>query len=413
MDVTAMSLRAAAARPRVLLTVLPGGTAARLAAERQLRLRDWPLAASPAQADLLLVAGPDCPGLRAPLERLWQDLPTPAARVSAPGADAVQAALDSGRAQLGSREGQLDRIRASAGAHRHGGRPAKGEEGPGGVHDGHGPHGHGGMEMPGGLSMAGVGEDRDGLTLDQLHLPLGPFLADWPSGLTVHLVLQGDVIQQANLADPIAPGGEGAAPFWAQPWIQADAGEPVTAGEAARRRSAAHLDSLSRLLSVAGWPAQTVVARRLRDDLLAGAPGPAMAPRLERFTRRVGRSRTLAWATRGIGELSTQGGKQAGVSGPAARAGGDVTDRYRQWLADIRRDLGRLDQPARLQAAEAEESPRGRWRAQHPPSAALVTVLPALLTGAELAAARLIVASLDPDMDELLPTRREVRAPHD
>ncbi|MFF5045002.1 hypothetical protein [Streptomyces nigra] len=171
-------------------------------------------------------------------------------------------------------------------------------------------------------------------------------------------------------------------------------------GGAARRRAAARLDSLARLLSVAGWPAEAIVARRLRDDLIDGAPGGAVAPAVERFARRVGRSRTLAWLTRGIGRVSAREAREAGVSGPAARADGDVTDRYRQWLADIRRDVGLLEEPALLRPA-ADESPRGCWSDDGPPSAALIRLLPGLLRGAELAAARLTVASLDPDLDEL------------
>ncbi len=256
--------------------------------------------------------------------------------------------------------------------------------------------------MPGGLPMAGQGADRDGLTLDQLHLPLGPFLADWPAGLTVRLVLQGDVVQRVDVDEPARPIDDAAAEaFWVQPWLRAASGEPVPVGEAVRRRAAAHLDSLGRLLAVAGWPAEAVRARRLRDDLLYGAPRAAVAPRLERFTRRVGGSRTLAWLTRGIGVVTAQKAREAGVGGPAARAGGDVTSRYRQWLADIRHDLPRLEDPAPLDVA-VEDSPRGPWSAEHPPSAALIALLPRLLEGAELAAARLVVASLDPDPDELV-----------
>ncbi|WP_259297238.1 hypothetical protein [Streptomyces griseoaurantiacus] len=262
--------------------------------------------------------------------------------------------------------------------------------------------------MPGGLPMAGQGEDRDGLTLDQLHVSLGPVLADWPAGLSVRLVLQGDVIQQAVLDTPPALAGP-VEVFWARPWARAAAGEPVTVGEAARRRAAAHLDSLARLLAVAGWPAQAVTARRLRDDLLDGAPAAALASRLERFTRRVGRSRTLCWLTRGMGTLTAGEAETAGVSGPAARAGGDVPARYRQWLSGIRRDVGRLEDPSRLDVAR-EEGPRGRWDVRRPPSVALSAVLPRLLDGAELAAARLIVASLDPDPDEVAARPGEVAA---
>ncbi|MFD1657495.1 hypothetical protein ACFSL4_04425 [Streptomyces caeni] len=432
---TGLALRAVAARPRVLLATLPGGTAARLEAEAVVRRRDWPLAATPAQADLLLLAGPHCPRLHAAVDRLWQDLPAPRARVHAGGTDDVAAALEAGRAQLGSRSGQQEKARATAGAGRNGdddgphhrdspdGAHGEGERGgrgdAGGPRDAHddedsgchhgadAQHGGGDTEMPGGLPMAERGEDRDGLMLDRLHVPLGPLLVDWPAGLTVRLTLQGDVIQQAEVEDPVTPSGRSAVSFWAQPWLRAARGEPVRVGEAVRCRAAAHLDSLARLLSVAGWPAEAVVARRLRDDLLNGASGAAVTPRLDRFARRVGRSRTLAWLTRGIGGISAEKAREAGVSGPAARAGGDVTDRYRQWLADIRCDVGRLEEPLPLQPA-VDESPRGRWRDERPPSAALVALLPGLLTGAELAAARLIVASLDPDLDELAVTRGEV-----
>lgn len=255
--------------------------------------------------------------------------------------------------------------------------------------------------MPGGLPMAEQGADRDGLALDRLHLPLGPFLADWPAGLTARLVLQGDVVQRVDVDEPARPSDGGAAEaFWVQPWLRAASGEPVPLGEAVRRRAAAHLDSLGRLLAVAGWPAEAVRARRLRDDLLSGAPRAAVAPRLERFTRRVGRSRTLAWLTRGIGVVTAHKARELGVRGPVARADGDVTARYRQWLTDIRHDLPRLEDSAPLDVA-VEESPRGPWSAEDPPSAALIALLPRLLEGAELAAARLVVASLDPDPDEL------------
>ncbi|AQS66699.1 hypothetical protein [Streptomyces pactum] len=423
MDVTRRLLRAVAARPRVLLVTLPGGTAVRLAAERHLRLRDWPVAATPAEADLLVVAGPDRPETRPPLTRLWRDMAAPRARVHAPTVDDVERALNDGRTRLGSptdadadaghperagREEHGGRNQALGGGHdAHGAHGVDHGDGGGGHGDGGGGHGDDGMEMPGGLPMAERGEDRDGLTLDRLHVPLGPFLVDWPSGLTVRLVLQGDVIQQADLAEPTGHAGEAPAPFWAEPWLRAEAGEAVTVGEAARRRSAAHLDSLGRLLAVAGLPAEAVAARRLRDDLLAGAATAAYAPGLARFAHRVGRSRTLAWLTRGIGGLDTEEAREAGVSGPAARAGGDVTDRYRQWLTDLLGDVGRLDEPALLEP-DVQESPRGHWRTGHPPSAALVALLPRLLTGTELAAARLVVAGLDPDLDELAARRREV-----
>jgi hypothetical protein len=89
------------------------------------------------------------------------------------------------------------------------------------------------------------------------------------------------------------------------------------------------------------------------------------------------------------------------------RADGDVTARYRQWLAEVVDDVGRLDDATPLNPTD-NAGPRGRLDSERPPSVALVEVLAQLVVGAELAAARLIVASLDPDIDELAPQRQEV-----
>lgn len=409
MGLTAVLTRAAAARPHVLLVTTPGGTPVRLAAEKELRSRDWPSASTPAGADLMLVAGPDCSRLGPALDRLWRDMPRPRVRAWAVTADEVASVLEAARARLGTPEadrggagrGEADR---TTGANK----PAGPDSGDGGEHarHGHPGHGHGDMELPGGLPMAEQGEDRDGLTLDRLHVPLGPFLSDWPAGLTLRVVLQGDVVQRADLDEP--PAERPADPFWSRPWLRAAGGEPVRVGEAARRRAAAHLDSLGRLLSVAGWPAEAVTARRLRDDLLEEAPASAVLPRAERFARRVGRSRTLYWLTRGIGALGAADARAAGVTGPAVRAaGGDVPARYRQWLTEVMDAVRQLDVTASLDPV-ARESSRGRWDAACPPSAALARLLPRLLVGAELGAARLVVASLDPDPDELTGCRLEV-----
>ncbi|MDH2390277.1 hypothetical protein QCN29_16045 [Streptomyces sp. HNM0663] len=367
MDLTALLLRAAAARPRVLLAAAPAAVRVRLAAERELRLRDLPEAVTPADADVLLIAGTPGPELDRAVDRLWQDMPEPRARVRASRAQDVAGALDAACAQLA--EGRTRHQRRSASA-------------------------------PPGLPMAERGPDRDGLTLDRLHIPLGPLLADWPPGLTARLTLQGDVVQEADVRLP-PPAAPPPVPFWAEPWRRAAAGERITAGAAARRRAAARLDSLGRFLSVAGWPAAALAARRLRDDLLGDAGTAAVRPRAARLARRVGRSRILARLTRGIGPLTAAEAAAAGITGPAARADGDVPARCRLWLAETLDDLGRLDDDAPLDPGRDEE-PRGLPGASgRTPSHALAAVLPRLLAGAEFAAARLIVASLDPDPEEL------------
>ncbi|MFC4034805.1 hypothetical protein ACFO3J_25545 [Streptomyces polygonati] len=428
-----LPLRATAARPRVLVVALPGATRVRLAAEQELRRRDLPTAPTPAQADLLLVAGPDCPALADAVDRLWQDMPAPRARAQVRTADEVAAVIGSARAALATpppRTGAEDRHARSTdrhprGGHRHGGGGGEshgGTEHPTGTehrtgHEGHRGHG-GGMEMPAGLPTAERGPDRDGLALDRLHVSFGPFLPDWPAGLTIRLTLQGDVIQHAALVEPAPSGAATALPYWSEPWMRAAAGQDIHAGDAARRRAAAHLDSLGRFLAVAGWPTEATAARRLRDDLLAEAPeatGATEVPeapqlrgarsadlrrRAERFARRVGRSRTLHWLTRGMGNLTRAEAEAAGVSGPAARADGDVPARYRQWLTAVLDDIARLEHPGLLDPAGAE-GPRGRPDGPRSASTALAAALPRLLEGTEVAAARLIVASLDPDPDEL------------
>ncbi len=56
------------------------------------------------------------------------------------------------------------------------------------------------MEMaPAGISLAGGAEDRDGLEMDVLHLPLGPVLPHWPAGLVVRCVLHGDVVAEVEV----------------------------------------------------------------------------------------------------------------------------------------------------------------------------------------------------------------------
>ncbi|MGW3347904.1 hypothetical protein ACWDA3_31810 [Nonomuraea rubra] len=227
-------------------------------------------------------------------------------------------------------------------------------------HDSHegGHHAHH-MGNPGGVPMAGRGPDRDGLSLDRLHVPLGPVLPDWPCGLVVETVLQGDVIQEATVR--WLGGGES---FWTEPWDRAAAGQPVTRGEAGRRRAAAHLDSLGRLLSVAGWPTAARGARTVRDRLLADAPREALTAPYERLARQVRRSRTLRWMLRGVGSAGD----------------GDAMARLESWFGATRAAIASIEDEAPL---DEERPARNTLHAE-------------LLVGAELATARLIIASLDP-----------------
>ena len=72
------------------------------------------------------------------------------------------------------------------------------------------------------------------------------------------------------------------------------------------------------------------------------------------------------------------------------------------WLDAVGRSAAACDDGRLLDAAEAV-GPRGRVGGPVPASRALLDVLPGLLEGAEFASARIIVAGLDPDLDELAP----------
>ncbi|MEV4188080.1 hypothetical protein AB0J28_42265, partial [Streptosporangium canum] len=384
-------------------------------AEAELARRGWRPAGTPASADLLVVCGSPEESLARAVETVWADTPCPRARVElrddlrpeqvADALDGAVSRLADGPAQ---RRDAAERVRHQArrdrgGAHGHGDGPEHGrqEHEDGHAEDAHAVDGHGdgnghgngnGMGGPGGLRMAGRGPDRDGLTLDRLHVPLGPVLPDWPAGLVVGTVLQGDVIQRARVR---ISGGSGVERFWDAPWLAALAGRHVTRGAAARRRAASHLDSLGRLLAVSGWDSSATRARRLRDRLLWERPDDGLAEDFARFARRVRRSRPLRWMLRGLGTVDAS-------HGPAVRVRGDVVARMERWLAGTEAALGELDDRSRLADDEGPRGPVGER-----PSESLLAVLPTLLAGAELAAARLIVASLDPDLDQV-PSAYEV-----
>ncbi len=347
MDLTALLLRAGARRPHVLVAAAVGGTGVRLAVEAALARRGWPAAGGPADADILVVAGVPGPELAPVVERIWRQIPAPRARASIACPSRTDATLDAAAAQLALLGHQRIVARVTDRPPDHGGdeHEAPGDdehgddergdeqgtdEGGDGEHDG-----HAGMEMPGGRPMAEMAEDRDGLMLDRLHLPLGPVLLDWPAGLVLRLTLQGDVVQEAEAA--VLDAGRGA-PFWDRQ------------GHARVRE----LDALARFLGVAGWADAAARARRIRDAALAGAD---VADPVAVLVRRVRRSRTLRRLVTGI------------AAGPVDVAG---------WLE---RRLAAVDAPG-----------VGSSRAA-------VGDLPELLAGAELAAARLVVAALDPDTE--------------
>ena len=441
-------LRLVAARPHVLVIPTPAATRIRLAVEQQVAARGWVAALTPADADILVVCGTAGGDLEAAAAAVWEQLPGPRARIDIDRVGDLPAALGAATARLSDaaaqrtdaagriearpsrlaavtdvstpnqeRDGGHDMSAGHGGGHDmeagHDDRQdiGAGDEdaqdvgsGHGERHPGHGDahagpdgmhadHGHG-TAMPGGLAMARRGEDRDGLKLDRLHVPVGPVLPDWPAGLVLHTVMQGDVLQAVR-PEVLGDAPSGGRPFWDEPALATRDGEPVGWDEWRRRHAAAYLDSVGRFLSVTGWAMAGARARLLRDQLMTGGDLGRARVGLETLHRRVRRSRVLRWLTDGLGHLDARTAHQYGVTGPALRAAGDVTRRVWQWLEEARALL------AADGAVYADEGPRGRLDGETLPSHALVHLLPPLLTGLDISTARVVVASFDPDPDEL------------
>lgn len=381
MDLTRALLRFAARTPHVLIVPVPGADGPRGEVEHAVAVRRWHEATGPADTDVLVVAGRPGPEMRAVVADVWRRVPAPRLRIDfgtrtspadigrrldqVPGlladphrarVEAVSAATDAhpvrervpehhhpAHADHPNHGADAPGARDHAGPERHAARDTTGH----GDHDAHHDHHHPDMPLPGGLGMAEVAEDRDGLALDVLRLPLGPVLPDWPAGLVVDVVMQGDVISSAE------------ARFLDGPHAAPDAGE---SGAVVRE-----LDVVARVLAVAGWAGPAARARFLRDRTRAGASRRETADDLLALVRRVRRSRVLHLMLRDLGRDQ--------------RA--DVAD-------SLRRRLSRIEAHALGRPAPPSDASDGLP----------VRELGSRLAGAELAAARLLVAALDPRPDE-------------
>jgi hypothetical protein len=351
MDLSAWLVRRLPVRP--LIVAAPGGTAVRLAVERFARGWGWRTASSPAEANMLVVAGSIDDDLRPCVDAVWRTVPVPRTKVVIDVAAGVETALATAVDELRDTQRQRSDAVQAADATTHSGHGS-------GMHGG---HGMGDMEMPGGIPMADRADDRDGLKLDVLHVPLGPVLADWPPGLIVRTTLQGDVIQDASV-EVVGSGGG----YWT---------EDVLSGCARR------LDGCARLLAIAGWEHAASWARRLRDCVLLGHSD--VRPDFDRWQRLVRRSRVLRWSLAGLGMLSDEDWKGTSFAGDAA-------DRFARWI----------DHAGNALALLAGGAPSERdWDDAPAMTQAVIESLPGLLNGCEFAGARLVIASLDPDTDQM------------
>ncbi|GAA2001946.1 hypothetical protein GCM10009818_11100 [Nakamurella flavida] len=348
----------------VLPVEVPGGWRVRVGVEQAARQRGWRLASGPADADALVICGSPDRSWDEVLERLWGHLPGPRARGTFTRTDEVSDGLDRLAEDLQDRDRQMrDAVDRAADP-----APVTDER-----TDGH-PHGDdtdmnsdmdpgdmdpGAMDMgdmdmaPSGIPLATGGSDRDGLEMDEVHVPLGPCLRHWPPGLVVRCVLHGDLVVDAQV-ELMAGATEG--------WDGA-----VNPAEGA----AGWCDAAASTLRLAGAQLAADRAVRVRDALLdparAGQPGTAAL--LVRLAADVRGSRLLRWSLGGLGV-------RPGV-GPTG-VDGDVFARL----------CAQFDAAAAaLSGGSAPPVDAGR---------AAAAALPELLTGNDLAAARLVVASTWP-----------------
>ncbi|MEX5277843.1 hypothetical protein [Kocuria sp. CPCC 205261] len=397
--------RLAVRATRVLVVEVPGHWATRMEVEHQLLRRGWRPAWTPADADVLAVCGVPGPELSELVDRLWEQMPGPRVRADITSPGTVGSALDAAAALLldtphhrtdaqeraqepeipedadhgghggmghgGMDHGEMDHGEMDHGEMDHGGHGGMDHSGHGGMDHGgmdhgemdHGGHGgmdhsgHGGMDMaPGGIALAGGGEDRDGLEMDVLHLPLGPVLPFWPAGLVLRCSLQGDVVvdAEASVVDGAGAGGPGPGPAPA---------------------AVVWCDQVMALLALAGVEDAAACARRARDALLCGDEDAARAA-AERLHRTIRRSRLLRWSLRGVLPLDPSDLEQHGLP---RRCLGDAHDRLLARVERIRAEAGGAE-PVPVEDAAVP------W-----------AVLPELVTGLELGSVRLAVASLDLD----------------
>ena len=365
--------RLAVRATRLLVVEVPGHWATRMEVEHQLLRRGWRPAWTPADADVLAVCGAPGPELSELVDRLWEQMPGPRVRADITSPGTVGSALDAAAALLldtphhrtdAQERAQEPEIPEDADHGGHGGMD-HGEMDHGEMdHGGHG--GHGGMDMaPEGIPLAEGGEDRDGLEMDVLHLPLGPVLPFWPAGLVLRCSLQGDVVvnAEASMVDgrnDDEDDGAGAAGPSAGP---------------APAAVVVWCDQVVALLALAGAEDAASGARRARDALLCGDEDAARDA-VERLDRTVRRSWLLRSSLRGVLLLDRAGLERHGLPGHCR---GDAHDRLLSRVERIRAEAGGTEPTP----AEDGGVP---W-----------AVVPDLVTGLELGSVRLAVASLDLD----------------
>ena len=298
-----------------------------------------------------------------------------------------------------------------------------------------GPFGQGGEGMMGGTPygrpMAMTADDRDGLSLDQLQVRVGPFFAANPPGLVLDVIVQGDVIQDAAIDERSWPD-ESEESFGTD--VSALTGDLfATAISEPLDIAILEQERARRLLRRAGWflSVHGLHALATRCWRLAYDDGPRRADAVARLRRWSGRAGSLAWSTRGVGVLPDD--IAAALTGPATRAAGGTRDaraadagyralgfmpivqaagdahaRWRQWLLEAEQAL-RLAGTASGRGGRTEgrgpvEGPAGEIPA--PAERRVAERIGSLLTGMEWGRAVTTIASLAGELATPRPVAR-------
>ncbi|MCB2176388.1 MAG: hypothetical protein KQH57_11315 [Actinomycetales bacterium] len=349
----------------VLTSTAADGVLVRLAAERAVRTLGWVLAWSPADADVLVVCGTPEGAEADAVERVWQQLPGPRARVRLDDPQDVSDALVAAAAALEDRAAQeglahdadmVAQMSTQGGEDMdHAGMDHEDMDHGDMDHSGmnhdqmdHSHMDHGGMSTggPAGIPLAeGASKDRDDLEMDAWHVVLGQGLPGWPAGLVLRVELHGDVVTDLLVLAEPTPHGRRDTPV----------------------QAALLLDAAASVLDLAGWSLAASASRRARDDVMEGRDPAEVAPRVERLARRMRRSVLLRWSLEGPRRRTT---------GDAPSAGHLVRSRA----------IGLLEAAGSMLTAPERGAP-----AQRPYD---LDDLPALAVGQELATLRLLVAGL-------------------